>query len=92
MSLPQDYHNKGGCLTDAGPFVCRLIKSLYGLKQASRQWRAKLSTTITEMGFVQSKFDYALFVHSKGSCFTAPPPCPPCHHCPPKSHRNKNLY
>ena len=92
MSLPQDYHSKGGCLTDAGPFVCRLRKSLYGLKQASRQWHAKLSTTITEMGFVQSKSDYALFVHSKCSCFTAPPPCPPCHHCPPKSHRNKNLY
>ena len=71
MSLPQGYHNKGGCLIDAGPLVCRLRKSLYGLKQASKQWHTKLSTTIIEMGFVQSKSDYALFVHSKDSCFTA---------------------
>ena len=47
-----------------------MSKSLYGLKHASRQWHAKLSTTITELGFVQSKFDYALFVHLKGSSFT----------------------
>ena len=60
-----------GCLTDAKPFVCRLRKSHYGLKQASRQWHAKLSTTIIEMGFVQSKSNYVLFVHSKGSCYTA---------------------
>jgi len=71
MSLPQCYHNKGGCLTNARPLVCRLRKSLYGLKQANRQWHAKLSTTITEMGFVQSKTNYALFVHSKSSYFTA---------------------
>ena len=70
MSLPQGYHSKGGCLTDAGPLVCRLRKSLYGLKQTSRQWHAKLSTIITEMGFVQSKSNYALFVDSKGSYFT----------------------
>ena len=74
MTLPQGFHNKGDCLAFAsgngGPLVCRLRKSLYGLKQASRQWHAKLSATITGLGFVQSKSDYALFVHSKGSCFT----------------------
>ena len=37
--------------------VYRLIKSLYGLKQASKQWHEKFDTTLTSAGFSVNKAD-----------------------------------
>ncbi|GKE17267.1 ribonuclease H-like domain-containing protein, partial [Tanacetum coccineum] len=63
MTLPQGFDN--------GTKVCKLNKSMYGLKQAPRQWNAKLTTALVEHGFVQSKFDYSLYVKHVGSDFVA---------------------
>ncbi|GJT10165.1 ribonuclease H-like domain-containing protein [Tanacetum coccineum] len=49
----------------------KLNKCLYGLKQAPMQWNAKLTIVLVEHGFVQSKFDYSLYVKSEGFVFVS---------------------
>ncbi|KAL0423852.1 UNVERIFIED_CONTAM: putative mitochondrial protein [Sesamum radiatum] len=46
--------------------VCRLKKSLYGLKQASRQWNQEFTDKIKAYGFMQSSHDHCLFVKGSG--------------------------
>nr|KYP42659.1 Copia protein [Cajanus cajan] len=51
--------------------ICRLRKSLYGLRQASRNWYGKLSQAFIQYGFKQSHVDHNLFTYSFGSIFLA---------------------
>jgi len=47
--------------------VCRLKKSLYGLKQSPRAWFGRFSATMKEFGYKQSNSDHTLFIkHNEG--------------------------
>ena len=59
MEMPEGFRKPGENK------VCELLKSLYGLKQASRQWNLKLSNALIAAGFSQSGYDYSLFTLKK---------------------------
>lgn len=47
--------------------VCKLLKSSYALKQASRQRNLKLTIALLDAGLTQSAHDYSLFTLKKGT-------------------------
>ncbi|GKD42806.1 retrovirus-related pol polyprotein from transposon TNT 1-94 [Tanacetum coccineum] len=54
MKLPPGFYGSRGK-------VCRLKKSLYGLRQAPHNWFCKLATALKTFGFTQLYADYSLF-------------------------------
>ena len=47
--------------------VYRLIKALYGLRQAPRAWYAKLNEYLEELGFVKCPYEYAVYTKREGN-------------------------
>ena len=66
MQVPQGYSTKL-----PSNVVCKLKKSLCGLKQANRQWFEKLTTFLINLGYKQSYVDTSLFTLQTAHSFTA---------------------
>ena len=49
--------------------VCKLKRSIYGLKQSPRCWNSALDHKLKQMGFVQAKGDPCLYMASEGEMF-----------------------
>lgn len=47
--------------------VCKVVKSLYGLKQALRAWNAKFTSYLVVVGFKAYLSDSSLFVKQVGT-------------------------
>ena len=57
MDQPEGFSIKG-----KEHMVCKLNKSIYGLKQASRQWYLKFNDSITSLGFKENTIDRCIYV------------------------------
>nr|CAN75245.1 hypothetical protein VITISV_014213 [Vitis vinifera] len=47
--------------------VCRLRRSLYGLKQSPRAWFSCFSSVVQEFGMFRSTSDHSVFYHHNSS-------------------------
>ena len=62
MKQPPEY-----AVTGSESKVCRLLKTLYGLKQSGRRWYQCLVEIMRELGFLQCEVDQAVFYRRKGT-------------------------
>ncbi|CAL8990138.1 unnamed protein product, partial [Prunus brigantina] len=56
---------------DKGNQVCKLKKSLYGLKQSPRAWFGRFTKSMKVFGYTQSNADHTLFLKRDGKKLTA---------------------
>jgi hypothetical protein len=61
MEIPKGVKLEG--VENSKEYVLRIIKNLYGQKQAGRVWYQYLSKGLKDMGFVKSKVDECLFYY-----------------------------
>ena len=64
MDQPPGFHN-----TQFLHHVCQLRKSLYGLKEAPREWFHKLTGQLLKLGFQDSKTDTSLYYTLNGPIY-----------------------
>ena len=71
-SLEEDVYMdqpKGFSIKGKEHLACKLKKSIYWLKQASRQWYLKFNDAITSFGFKENTVDRCIYLKVSGSKF-----------------------
>ena len=71
-SLEEDVYmdqHEGFSIKSKEHLACKLKKSIYGLKQASRQWYLKFNDTITFFGFKENTVDRCIYLKVSRSKF-----------------------
>ena len=61
MDIPRGFTAPGG----NNNYCLKLIKNLFGQKQAGRVWNQHLHKGLTEIGFIQSKYEECLYFRNK---------------------------
>ena len=64
MAQPEGFVVKGG-------LICKLIKSLYGLKQSPRQWNNKIHQFLVSIGSVRTNADHCVYINTTMSVIIA---------------------
>ncbi|GJW56648.1 putative reverse transcriptase, RNA-dependent DNA polymerase, LTR copia-type gag-polypeptide [Tanacetum coccineum] len=63
MKIPQGFSTKDETR------VCKLKRSIYGLKQASQNWYHKFTKSLIGLGYKQFKADHSLFIYKNGDTY-----------------------
>ena len=64
MVQPENFESN-----ESKQLVCKLKRSIYGLKQASRQWYRKFDQVITSFNFKENTIDQCIYLKFSGSKF-----------------------
>jgi Reverse transcriptase (RNA-dependent DNA polymerase) len=64
MEIPPEFENE-----QLKGKVCRLKRSLYGLKQSPRAWFDRFSMVMKKLGYQQSNADHTIFIRRKEEKF-----------------------
>jgi hypothetical protein len=61
MEQPEGYKQRGN-----KDLVCKLLNSLYGVKQSARVWNQRLRKYLKRIGFKQLESDHCVYINSTG--------------------------
>jgi hypothetical protein len=68
-TLEEIYMKQPEGFSDGTGRVCRLIHTLYGLKQSGREWNKTISSYLTSIGFTRLSTEHAIFICCDSSEF-----------------------
>ena len=63
MKIPEGLGVEG--TEEKGEWVVRLLKAIYGLKQAGRMWAKKLHEVLTSLGFIRTECEHSFYIYER---------------------------